>query len=520
MLIKKPHSPWRAAASLLVGLSTVTGLMLTQVGTASALSASGPSEPTVGQTPSNESGTVSVNATISGGGTDPTIECGWVLGDHNPKGGAETQQYAFAIGANVGPSTGPNFTQPVQGKGYSTGPTPPTFSNNVATGSAFVYGQDITPGNTSAPCTSPGTAGSQPSMFSSTQDTSTNSWSNPVSTGITINPNVFDNPAPRRVELWSAVDGASTVIYDVFYPDGKEDVELGAVEIGGSQSTGAQCSPSNSTYGSLLTNMFAAAGPGEDNEISGNAITNSSGTGIQDLCQEGQKGLWHQAFTISKDDPNGKYVVEIRASNTSGGQSVAWESFVVDPVFSLAIDFSSLNFTNNGTGQYEVTGDTVFGSGGPTVTNGGNSGEQVGVNFTQLTFTPEGGGSSYYISNFNANLGYNASDILGTPVSVPAGTTTFIPSSGTASGAQLVCPNDDSKLDLSVEPPAGTPAGTYTGTMTVWAESAVPTTGNCPTDDGHPYVVGSSNASSPPNYGPGFSFKSLSDNDAPALYRT
>ena len=96
---------------------------------------------------------------------------------------------------------------------------------------------------------------------------------------------------------------------------------------------------------------------------------------------------------ISKDDPNGTYTVETIASNVTGGQSVSWFSFMVIPFFQLAIDFSSLSFANNGANQYGVSGDTTWApptSSAPTVTNGGNSGEQIGVAFPKLSYTPAG----------------------------------------------------------------------------------------------------------------------------------
>ncbi len=345
------------------------------------------------------------------------------------------------------------------------------------------------------------------------------SQASPTATDISVLPNAFDGPAPRRLEFWAATSGSSSVTFTVYYPDGSQDTSLGGVEVSNCQS---YTSP-----GSLLANMFEAAGPpngqagnGAD-EVSTAAITNANGTGIVDLCNEGDENLWHQAVTVSDDDPNGTYTVETVASNSSGGQVVSWSSFYVIPFFDLMIDFSSVGFSNNGSNQYTVKGTTTWSpptSASPTVTNGGNSGEQIGVAFSDLQYTPHGG-KPVDISEFEANIGYNSSEMLSKPISNIAASDnpTYLGSAGAnspATGGQVVCPNDASQLDLTADPPSGAPAGTYTGTMVVWAQSeALTGTGKmgCVTDNGAPYVVQTSN---------GKAFKSLTDKDQWPMVRS
>jgi hypothetical protein len=279
----------------------------------------------------------------------------------------------------------------------------------------------------------------------------------------------------------------------------------------------------------LLTNMFAAAGPAgsstdASNQISNTALTNSAGTGIVNLCNDNQQSLWYQAFTVSKDDPNGTYTVDVHAVNNNG-TSDAWVSFYVIPFFLLAVDFTSVTFTGSQptssstsasadqttTPSYSVTGNTTWASSGsqfPSVTNGGNSGEEIGVDFSVLTYVPHHllpHSGPYNISSFGANLGYNSSTVLATDVSATAGNTTFISNNGSslATGPQLVCPNDTPMLDLSLSPSASDPAGTYVGTLSVDGESDVQASGGCPTDNGAPYVLP----------GPPKVFKSLTDGD-------
>jgi hypothetical protein len=520
MQLKKPEGAWRKGAAVLVAVSTAAGMMLAQVGAASASS--------TGQG-NQSSPTVNVGATVSGGSDPsaaPTIECSWVLTDDNHLGGQETQQYSYAVSKDIGPYASlsyTNFTQPAQSLGAPTSGTPsaPSYGGGPNAAQSFVYGLDDNPSSypSTPPCTSPNTAASQPSQ-------ATGTMAAPVSTGVSVLPNAFDSPsssaasantAPRRMEVWAAVDNATSVMFNVWYPNGQEDTDLGGVLIGKALSA---CSTYGAS-GSLLTNMFAAAGPAPTgaNELSANAISNSTGTGIVNLCNDNEKDLWYQAFTISKDDPSGTYVIQVIATNSNGNSS-SYISFYVIPFFDLAIDFTSVNFTSNGATPpvYFVSGDTSWDPGAtpqlPTVTNGGNSGEEIGVNFSTLT-CQSCTGSPGYISKFDAALGYNDSNIS-SEETFAAGSTAWIGSDGVntlATNGQLVCPNDTPKLDLSMEPPSGVQNGTYSGTMTVQAESDVVLgsgNGGCVTDNGSPYVLP----------GPPPAFKSLTDNDPNPIVRS
>ncbi len=512
---------WAKGTAVLVTVGTVTAVCLTNAGVASA---TGPNQSVTG---------IKVSATIGGNSTSaPTIGCSWILTDDNLDGGGETQQFSNAVGANIGPSASAgytNFTEQAHGLGApSSGPDAPSYGGGPNSGQSFTYGNDDNPSAylTSPNCTSAGAANSQPNQSSGSQ-------ASPISTGIQVLPNAFDNPAQRRLEVWAAVDNATSVNFDVSYPDGTSDTELGGVQIGGSTNA---CN-SYGASGSLLTNMFAAAGPAgsstdASNQISNTAISDVAGAGMANLCNDNEQGLWYQAFTVSKDDPNGTYTVDVHAVN-SNGASDAWISFYVIPFFDLAVDFNSVTFTNSqptptpssasgdqttassnsATGNeatapaYSVAGNTTWtppDSLFPSVTNGGNSGEEVGVDFSVLTYLPPHG-SPYNISSFGANLGYNSSTVLASDVPATAGNTTFISNNGSslATGPQLVCPNDTPMLDLSLSPSASDPAGTYIGTLSVVGESDVQAAGGCPTDNGAPYVLP----------GPPQAFKSLTDGD-------
>ena len=236
-----PRTVLRRGTRVLVAVATLASLTLYGAGAATA------------QGSPQHSGTVNVGATISGSGIDPTIECAWALTDDNLAGGGETQQYAEAVGANIGPSTPSlsytNLTQPVQGNGWSgKGPNAPSFGGSPNSGQSFQYGLDDDPSlyPTPPPCDVNGNTPPAVTMAAGSQ-------SAPTATDVSVLPNAFDNPAPRRVEFWAATDGATSVTFNVFYPDGKEDAEVGGVETKNCQTYG--------TSGSLLTDMFTAAGP-------------------------------------------------------------------------------------------------------------------------------------------------------------------------------------------------------------------------------------------------------------------
>ena len=508
MSLRKPRGPVGKGMNILVAAGTIAGLCMGWgTGTAFAQSSS--------------VGNIGVSATIGGGSSSdsssgaPTVECAWILTDDNPAGGGETQQYSFADGQNVGPTNASvsyvNNTQPAQSPGApsSGSPNAPSFNGSPNSATSFVYGDDDNPSAYLATpnCTSTGAAGSQPSQLSGSQ-------ASPVSTGIQVLPNAFDSPAPRRLVIWTAVDNATAVNFNVFYPNGSEDTDLGGVQIGGSP----QACSSDGSSGSLLNTMFNWAGPSHSNQVSGSAITNSTGTGIVDLCNDNEKSLWYQTFTVSKDDPNGTYTVEVQAIN-SVGTTDSWISFYVIPFLDLAVDFSSVNIQCSQTTPIVcfASGDTSFdppNSTLPTVTNGGNEGMQVGVTFSQLTYTPPSG-SPYYISSFNANLGYNASDVLSSNLAASANNTLWISNNGSspATGPQLVCPNDTPKLDLSAEPPSADPPGTYTGTLTINARADVVTgsgSGGCVTDNGAPYILAGSTGK----------YKTLTDLDPNPIVRS
>jgi hypothetical protein len=437
-------------------------------------------------------------ANIDPGTSKTNIECAWSVPDLNAAGGAETSN------TNTG---APNFTgNPFYGGAppatppslggtnafqYSTGPNPGGLDDDPTVTPVLATGASATPCDL-------GTAASQVNPGSALQADGAQHM-------IQVLPNADDNPAQRRMELWAAVDDTtglgnanrpqiSDVYWDIYKPDGTLKFEVHGVPlppVGTPGNLSGPCSGPAGMFNSAINN----------GELT-NAAVNDPVHGIIALCSEGVKQLWHNAWTISKDQPSGVYKVVTHAVDAGGALTSMTYSIDIIPFFDLAIDFSKVDFGaitpnasktiagDGGPGSFDPPNSTT-----PTVTNEGNSGEQIGVQFSPLI----GAGTGKCIPNFDAALGLNAlglehiSPISATCTPPAASNIAWFAISGTGPGKQLLCPNDDAKLDISVEP-GSVPSDTYAGSMMVWARSDVVTgagRGGCPTDNGKDYVPNS-----------------------------
>jgi hypothetical protein len=515
------HGRWAARGKLLIAATTLAGMALAGVGTASATAASA------------SPGPITVSATLGGGtgGTGPNIECAWGFPDLNASGGVETTQYSNAIAANINTAADSlsytDYTQPNSTVGNTKAPTAPSHTpGNSSTSTSpaydFGYGVDTTDGNpilSSAPCAL-GTSGeASQAAGSATSTGGVVTVSGAPGPLFQVTPHIADSPAPVRIGLWAAVDiqnsvaNVNQVSWNVFYPNGKEDTAVAGIPV--PQTVCANYGVSGADP--LLTSMFnAAIGY---NEMTSAAVSDST-NGITTKCVQGVKTLYDNAFNISKDDPSGIWHVETVAAY-NGATSTSWYSFKVLPVVYLALDFAAVTFTCTTVNQpCLITGNDTWNSSGtstsPAVTELGNEGEQIGLNFSPLTQTGASG-SPAQIVWFNGKVGYNPSTEGVTEPIFPYGATFWLPddSNSSAPGSGIVCPNDAAKLDLSLEPSstgAGTFAsGSYSGTLTVSAQADQNTTYGCPTDNGAPYVV---------TYGGSPMFQSLTFSDTAPLVRS
>jgi len=423
-------------------------------------------------------------ATVSGGTASPRIECGWALPDNNPVGGAETSNTdTTAADYNGNNGSGPK--------------APSTTGTN-----AFVYGANdddpaTTPTNAAGAPATPCQLGytGQPNPGSATQ-------SDGALHMVQVLPNADNTPAERRIELWSAVDDTqgisnlSSVYWDIKHPDGTLKYEIFGVPsscYGAEGSAGAQP-------------MFAEAV--STGQVSSTAVSDPT-NGMIALCNEGVKTLWHQAFDVSKDQPNGSYLITETAVDKDGNVAQLTYSLDIISFFDLAVDFTSVSYgTVSANSASVIAGDTNFlaGDGRPTVTNRGNSGEQIGLAWGPMigktlgkcinnfdakfgTFGPGGVNPASNASLLQAITGVATCPAAGSPNGSPSAEVDF---NGT--GSQLLCPNDDGKLDLSIDPQLDTPpppSDTYSGSLTVVAKSSVQAHNGCPTDNGSVYTPNS-----------------------------
>lgn len=494
MRMKKPVGLWQKGASGLLAVSTMAGLFLvgTQAASASTSGSSG--------------GAVSVSATLSGSADGPLVECAWLVQDLNSSGGKETSNTNTSVSDYTG--------TPPPSAGL---PTPP---GGGATAIAYIPGEANanlslpSPITTGAPCTLPEGAESP------TQASMTTAPAFGSGKMVDVTPLAFNAPDQSwdqhgqtpglRVELWAAVNDTyglsqiNTVDWNVYYPNGTLDVDVhaGAPIEGNSACT-------TSAASNVLTPMFSQAVT--DGELTSAAVgsATSGNSGLLWECNEDSVALFHNAFTISKDDPNGVYKIVADARDNLGNEGTLTYYLQVDPFIAFARDFSSVDF-----GQIlpnvekTVEGNTSFNpsdSAHPTITNGGNSGMQVGVQFFPLVGTQPsnqiGTPDSTANGTFDASEGYNAGFLQTlsglAPASGSPGSSTDEINWFNASGGQLVCPDDTPKMDFSVTPPEGLTTDTFTGSLVVWYRSADTMVSNpvdssngsgfCPTDSGIPY---------------------------------
>ena len=505
-------------AKLLIAATTLAGMALAGVGTASASGTS--------------SSPLPVTANLGGpDGVGPNIECAWGFPDTNLAGGTETTQYSDAIAANINTAADAldytDYTQPNSTVGNTAGPTPPSHTPgnpSTITSTAYDFGYGVTVGDnilTTPPCVLGASGEATQPAGTATGSGATLSVSGEPGPLFRVAPNPGDSPAPVRIGLWAAVDiqnsqaNVNQVSWNVFYPNKEEDTAVAGIPV-----PNTVCANFGVTGADpVLAAMFNTAGPSGYNEIASSAISDPT-NGITTKCVQGSKTLYDNAFTLSKDDPSGTYYVETVATY-NGATSTSWYNFTVLPVIYLSLDFDSVTFTCTTVNapcllQGNDTWVPAGTSTSPTVTELGNEGEQIGLDFSALTQLGVSG-SPAQITWFDGKVGYNPStEAVAEPI-FPYGATFWLPDDGNpaAPGSGIVCPNDASKLDLSLEPSmTGTgefASGTYAGTLIVSARADVNGTYGCPTDNGAPYVV---------TYGGKLQFQNLGFSDTPSLTRS
>ena len=376
---------------------------------------------------------------------------------------------AFAIADTATAQTGPNVPTGATVSGGAVAPRieckwelPDMVSS--ATDPSIQYNNDDAPSTYPSPdpaCDLPAGGG-------------TATQADGVTSMIQVRPNAYDSPEERRIENWAAVDhpngisNISDVYWKIFHPDGSFKLQIHGVKV-----PVGECETLGST--GTVTTMWGSAVA--THQVSASAV-NDINRGIVTKCKQQEKAIYHMDWPLSKHQMCGAYKVELHAVS-NGTESVLTNYIDVLCTFYGNIDFSTANFGTITPGLTKVlSGDFLFQpptSTAPTVSNGGNSGLGVSVNFSTMVQQNTPGGK--IIDQFDACFGRlrnrvgedgNYTLYCVDPIFVPG---SAVPLYSTLApndiNNQRLCSDEVGKLDLSIHPPSSLPAGQYAGTVDI-----------------------------------------------------
>jgi hypothetical protein len=296
---------------------------------------------------------------------------------------------------------------------------------------------------------------------------------------MTITPNPGDLPEERRFQLWMAVDhpngiGAiSDVYWDVFHPAGP-DPDDGSVKTQqhGIKVATEDCGLLGSS--SQAGTMFEAAH--HTGQIAATAIDDEN-RGIVAMCFEQAKAIYYAEYTISKEQPCGRYRVVANAVSEGVLAEPIENFFDVVCFISGEVDFETLNWGAIDPGTTDrVFGDLVWDptdSDRPTIRNIGNIGLEPEVLFDEMCSTTLP--SPKCIDQFDVAFGISPSQLqyidpifAGDPVNFDN------------TRPRVLCADQLGKIDFSIHPPSTLPPSIYAGAVEI---TFLPVRGICPTDD-------------------------------------
>ena len=361
---------------------------------------------------------VNTNAVVSGVGVAPNIECKWELPD---------------MQVGVTDSTYPDGA--VQ------------YQLNATTG-AHVHDDDMAVVPSVSPaCDLPTSGPGAPTM------------PNGVHNMIQVVPVPQDIPEERHIQLWMAVDhpngisNITDVFWKIYHPAG--DLKI---QVHGTKVPKEACDPMLGDS-AMVGYMFESAV--HTGQISAAAVDDTD-YGINAKCLEEEKALYYSSFDLSKHQPCGEYRIEATAIGYGGVTTTLTNYIDVECVFYLKIDFDKVDWGTVTPGLKDVvSGNLIWDvppDNAPTVRNVGNDG--MGL---KLIFSPMVGQNwGKIITTFDACFGKTPAT-LECIDPIAADTCTEFG----AGENQVLCSDEDGKLDLSIHPPGILPADTYTGTLTV-----------------------------------------------------
>jgi hypothetical protein len=378
---------------------------------------------------------IPVKAKVSGAGLAPIIECKWELPDMQSGDGTGSPypDATFEYGTAASPHT------------HDDSPLVPTPLH---------------------PCSLP-------------DGTGTARMASGATGMMTITANPGDLPEERRFQMWMAVDhptgigSIDDVYWDIFHPAGP-DPEDGSVkrQVHGIKVPVADCGLLGSS--TQAGTMFEAAH--HTGQIAATAIDDEH-RGIVAMCQEQVKAIYYGEWTISKEQPCGRYRVVANAV-ANGVLAEPIENFFDAVCFiSGELDFNSLDWGVLAPGATDVVpGDTVWDpedSDRPTVRNVGNIGLEPAVTFEEMCSTTLP--SPKCIIQFDVSFGRSPS-VLQHIDPIFAGDTVDFDNDRN----RVLCADEMGKIDFSIHPPNTLPEDIYEGDVEI---TFLPVRGICPTDD-------------------------------------
>ena len=300
---------------------------------------------------------------------------------------------------------------------------------------------------------------------------------------IQVKANPHDLPSERYIELWSAVRGANSVsdvdsvFWDIYHPtldlgeqpvpyaDGSFKVQAHGYYAGPPQDWGAYFDEGLGRY--VLVEGYDGMWDAtyETGQIAFDTLTSQQGI----IARAAQNDLWlfKSYFTLSKHQPCGPYLVENYA--TFLGQTSYLHNYIfVECFVYLAADFDNVDWGTITPGGVDwVYGDLNFDhsfeSAFPTVGNIGSGGMTLSIEFSDMIrLEDQDPNTIKRIDVFDAAFGTNP-DFLSYVIGEGGEELYF------GNGYhQYLCANEVGKLDLSIHPPIGLPAGTYVGDLTLY----------------------------------------------------
>jgi hypothetical protein len=420
-LVKKRHATWRRRLALFGGVALLASLATVSTGAAQDEQAD-------------------TSATVGGGATPPTIECGWALND---------------------------------------------VDHNWASAPEMTYGQDDSLASAGSPCVASGNVATMPNPY-------------PVPV-ISVKPNAHDEPTQAYVELWGAVTSNNLaglhVYFDVWHPDGTHKVQIDAARYA-DRNTSARCGGP--------TGMFTASETTGQLTHQAVLNIQAECVNQQKSLWYAAFGISkHQPYGLYRIDLTAANAGGAAVVQTFYIEVLSFYQLEKDfTSVNFGPVGPNAHFWQPTAGDFIWDGTDNAANQHTSVRNTGNAGIGIDLRFHSLCLTtapvsPTGCTDDKRIDHFDAKFGTTiaslealgegglalalTSDLASTAKPAPAGPLYSFTDTGTG---QTLCPNDVGKIEFSIYT-ENIQAGTYAASPGI--QIIADPNPNCPTDLGGVY---------------------------------